>query len=212
MQSLITFIFHGITLAGGWGVFLASLLEEIISPIPSSLVQMGGGALLLFGQPLSLVTIVKLFLEVSLPSAIGVTLGSLPYVWLARKYGVRIVEKWGKWVGITLQDIHQLEKKFSHTWWDDVIFVGLRAFPAVPSVALALYGGIMNMSWMRYMILTALGVFIRASVLGAIGWVFGTVLDDVSTQVDHMELWGLGIIIIGIIGWIIFKKVKRHNT
>lgn len=209
MQSLITFIFHSITLAGGWGVFLASLLEEIISPIPSSLVQMGGGAILLFGQNLSLATLLKLILEVSIPSALGVTIGSLPYVWLARKYGVRIIEKWGTWIGITMQDLHELENKFSRTWWDDVVFVGLRAFPAVPSVALALYGGIMNMSWTRYMILTAIGVFIRASALGAMGWVFGTVLDDVSARVDHMELWGLGLMVLLFVGWVGYRKMKK---
>jgi membrane protein DedA with SNARE-associated domain len=209
MQSLITFIFEGITLAGGWGVFLASILEEIFSPIPSSLVQMGSGAILLFGQSFSLITVGKLLLEVSLPSALGVTIGSLPYVWLARKYGIRIIEKWGRWIGITMQDIHQLENKFSRTWWDDVVFVGLRAFPAVPSVALALYGGIMNMSWMRYVTLTATGVFIRATALGAMGWIFGKVLDDVSARVDHMELWGLGFMILLFIGWVGYKKMKK---
>lgn len=209
MQTFITFIFQGITLAGGWGIFGASILEELISPIPSSLIQMGGGALLLHQQPFSGILILKLLGEVALPAALGVTLGSLPYVWLARKYGTRIIERWGKWIGVTTKDIQTLEAKLSQTWWDDVIFVGLRAFPAVPSVTLALYAGIMRIPWTRYMILTFVGVMIRATGLGAVGWFFGNVLEEVTSRVDHMELWGLGFFTLLFIGWIGYKKIKK---
>jgi hypothetical protein len=39
---------------GGWGIFAASIVEEVIVPVPSTLVQMGGGFILMGGLPVTL--------------------------------------------------------------------------------------------------------------------------------------------------------------
>jgi membrane protein DedA with SNARE-associated domain len=204
MEIFIQTLQHWIQIAGGFGVFAASIVEELISLIPSSMVQMAAGIFIMGGDHISIGSILKLIVQISIPAALGVTLGSLPYVWLARKYGIKMIDRWGKWIGVTVDDIKKLEQKLDQTAWDDVLFVGMRAFPVIPSVALAVYGGIIEMSWTRYVILSFIGVFIRATGLGIVGWLFGNQIDTVSSGVGALENIGMivvGILIISLIFW-----------
>jgi membrane protein DedA with SNARE-associated domain len=212
MQSLISIIQHWIGAYGFLGVFGASIVEELISLIPSSLVQTGAGIIIMNGQVLSVVSVLKLILQISIPAALGVTIGSLPYVWLARKFGIKIIDRWGKWFGVTVADIKQLEEKLAKTKWDDVAFVGMRAFPVIPSIALAIYGGIIEMSWWRYTALSFIGVFIRATGLGIVGWLFSNTVGNVSSGVGRFENIGLIIIVCFIIIWWIWVKRKKKAT
>ncbi len=211
MDFFIHTLQHWIQIAGGFGVFAASIVEEVISLIPSSLVQMGAGIFIMGGDPVSFASIIKLIVQISIPAALGVTIGSLPYVWLARKYGIKIIDRWGKWIGVKVADIQQLEKTLEKTPWDDVLFVGMRAFPVIPSVALAVYGGIIEMSWTRYIILSCIGVFIRATGLGILGWFFGNSLDSVSSGIGRFENIGFLIIILLTVTWILWTKKAKNK-
>ncbi len=216
MELIIATLQHWIQFAGGFGVFAASIVEEVVSLIPSSAVQMGAGIFIMGGVPVSFFAIGKLLLEIALPAALGVTIGSLPYVWLARKYGILMIDKWGKWIGVSVNDIRDLEERLAKTKWDDVAFVGMRALPVIPSVALAVYGGIIEMSWWRYIGLSFIGVFIRATALGTVGWLFGNAAGSVSSSMGKLENLGLIVILFSVIFlWYTHrskkKKMRRLN-
>lgn len=117
----------------------------------------------------------------------------------------------GKWIGVTIGDIKKLEQTLENTPWDDVLFVGMRAFPVIPSVALAVYGGIIEMSWTRYIMLSFVGVFIRATGLGILGWFFGNSLDSISGDIGRLENIGMIIVIIFCATWIIWTKLKNKK-
>ncbi len=206
MQHVITILQGWIGHYGFFGVLAAGIIEEIISPIPSSLVQGFAGVILFSGVPVTFSNIFTFLVTVPLASAIGVTLGSLPYVWLSRVVGLKIIDRYGKYIGVTHNDIDRLQEKMESSSWDDVLFVGLRAFPLIPNVALAIYSGITEVSYLRYIILSMIGVFIRGSIIGGIGWLAGNSLESVSTQFSGFENIGLIIVIILIIAWIGFKK------
>ena len=55
LESAILFIEKIVITHGVWGLFLAGIIEEIIAPIPSSVVIMGGGFIILGGQEVSLI-------------------------------------------------------------------------------------------------------------------------------------------------------------
>ncbi len=209
MDFFIHSLQQWIAAAGGLGVFAASIVEELISLIPSSLVQMGAGIFIMNGDPVNIFSILKLIFQISIPAALGVTIGSLPYVWLARKFGIKMVDRWGKWVGVSVSDIKELEEKLAKTSWDDVAFVAMRAFPVIPSVALAIYGGMVEMSWWRYIILSFIGVFIRATGLGIVGWLFGNTIDTVSSDIGRLE--NIGLVVIGLFLITFFWWLKRRK-
>jgi membrane protein DedA with SNARE-associated domain len=202
-----------ITILQGWighygffGVLAACIIEEIISPIPSSLVQGFAGIILFSGVPLTFSNILNFLVTVPLASAIGVTLGSLPYVWLSRVVGLKIIDRYGKYIGVTHDDIHRLQKKMESASWDDVLFIGLRAFPLVPNVVLAIYSGITEVSYPRYIILSMIGVFIRGTIVGGIGWFAGNSLEGVSARFSGFENIGLITLIVVVVIWLIFRK------
>lgn len=211
MEQIIVVIQQLIITAGGWGVFGASVLEEIFSPIPASLVQTTAGIFIMGGTAFSLGGFLKLLFLVSLPAGIGVSIGSLPYVWAMRRYGTVGIEKYGKYIGVTKTDLEQLEKKTHTTYWDDVAFVGMRAFPVIPSVMLALYAGMVRMNYVRYCILSTIGVFIRATGLGLVGWLIGTTASSITSIVNYGEQLGLVIVALAIL-WYIYKYYTNKRA
>ncbi len=208
MQNIIALLEYFIQTAGALGVFGSSIFEEVFSIIPSSVVQTGAGVFIMTGLSVTWTSIFKLIFVIAIPAALGVTLGSLVYVWLARKIGILAIEKYGKWIGVSMQHIRKLEQRLEKTKWDDIVFVLLRAFPAVPSVALAVYAGIIEMTWKKYIILTFIGVFIRATILAFIGWMFR---DSLSYWNDLISLIGFEVGIVCGIVFIIYLIFSYYN-
>ncbi len=207
MESIISIIQSWIGNYGFLGVIGAGIIEELISPIPSSLVQGFAGVVLFSGKAFTLGNIVSFLATVPLGSAIGVSIGSLPYVWLSRTVGLSIIDRYGNVIGVTYKDIETLSQKMATTRWDEWLFVGLRAFPLVPNVALAIYGGITKMPIGKYLFLSMIGVFIRGGIVGGLGWVAGNALTSVSEGISVLEKIGL----IGIAGCIILYIVWKRK-
>jgi len=210
MQSLIMVIQQWIGDYGFLGVFAAGIVEELISPIPSSLVQGFAGTILFTGQALTLSSAISFIITIPVASALGVTIGSLPYVWASRVWGLKIVDRYGKYISVERSDITELTDRMHKTKWDEVLFVGLRAFPLIPNVALAIYGGITNMPLGKYMMLSMIGVFIRGVIIGSIGWFAGNQLTSISEGISILETIGMASIIILCIAYIIFKRRKKQ--
>lgn len=204
LQTILSWVGH----AGAWGVFGASFIEELVSVIPSSMVQLGSGAALMHGHVFNLASFLRLFSMVVIPASFGVMIGSIPYVWISRKWGIHIIDRWGRYIGVSRDDIEKLKNKLNGTIADDVVFTLLRAFPVLPSVALAIYGGIIHMSWSRYLITTFLGVCIRATVLASVGWLFASQSSQVIKFFSQVEHVGLVLVVI-IVGYLIYRIYKK---
>lgn len=211
MEQIILVIQQLIITAGGWGVFGASILEEVFSPIPSSLVQTTAGIFIMGGTAVSFAGFMKLLFLVSLPAGLGVTIGSLPYVWAMRRYGTVGIEKYGKYIGVTKTDLDKWEQKTHTTYWDDIVFIGMRAFPVIPSVMLALYAGMVRMNYVRYFFLSTAGVVIRATGLGLVGWLIGTTVTSITSIVNYGEQLGLVIVALAIL-WYIYKYYTNKRA
>lgn len=113
LESLILNIENFFSSYGALGVFLASAIEEIIAPIPSTLVIMGSSFLILKGLSLNLDGILKLLLYVVLPVSLGVTLGSLFVYVIGYFIGSPFIKRWGKYMGVSWDDIQKAEGRFS---------------------------------------------------------------------------------------------------
>lgn len=212
MEQIIQIIQAWIGSYGFLGVIGAGIVEELISPIPSSLVQGFAGMILFSGKAFTFTNLASFLFTVPLGSAIGVTIGSLPYVWLSQTVGLKIIDKHGKKIGVTHQDMEKLTQKMSATKWDEWLFIGLRAFPLVPNVALAIYGGITKMPIAKYITLSMIGVFIRGSIVGGMGWFAGNLLTDFSKVTDILEKFGLVAIVVAVVGLIIWNYKRKKLT
>lgn len=183
LQSIQTFFVD----YGALGVFLASIIEEIIAPIPSTLVIMGSSFLILKGYPLALESFLTLFTNVILPASAGVTLGSLFVYAIGYFLGCPFIKRWGKYMGVSWEDIKKAEGRFSSGNSDNLILFTLRAVPVVPSVAISIFCGFIRYRLRDYLIFTLLGSLVRGFILGILGWQFGMFYLEISQQISFLE-------------------------
>ncbi len=195
---------------GVWGVFLASLIEEIVAPIPSSIVQMASGFIFLEGD-FSARLLLDMFLYISLPASFGVTIGSLPVYFLSYYYGKVVVDGWGKYLGISWSEIEKAEKRFSKGYRDEMTLFFIRNIPVVPSVAITAFCGLIRFNFKNYIIYTFLGTIIRSSILAILGWKVGGIYNQYAEQVSNYETIVLGGLFLIISSFVIYRYHYKNR-
>ena len=101
IDSIIQTIQTLVTTYGAFGIFLGALIEEVISVIPSAAVIMFSGFFVMGGLPIDTTSVYKLLISVSLPVALGLTLGSLLIYSLAYYFGAPFINRFGKYFGVS---------------------------------------------------------------------------------------------------------------
>jgi len=209
--SLISFIEWFFMNYGALGVFFGSIFEQIIAPIPSSIVVLGSSFFIMKGDPLSLESLIKLFLNVTLPAALGITTGSLVYYALSYKIGIPFIERSGKYLGVSVGDIQNVEKKVRESKYDNLFLFAARCIPIIPSIAINLFCGLIKYPLKKYLLITFFGAMIQATILGIAGWQLGnaylTYVNSLSTLTDIISV----IIVLGIIFYIIKKRREKKK-
>lgn len=208
IETLVQFLQQHILPLGALGVFLASVTEEVIAPIPSALIMTMSGFIFV-PEGISLVSISKLVFIVALPAALGVTLGSYTIYFIARFGGRLVIERFGKYVGLYLADIEKMEQKMSGTRRDEYIISLARVMPFVPSVAVSAFCGIIEMNIFKYFYITLAGTFVRGLILGGLGWQVGNVYEKYATLIQGLEKWILLSTILGLMIFVVIKYSKR---
>ncbi|HSO25346.1 MAG TPA: VTT domain-containing protein [Methanobacteriaceae archaeon] len=196
---------------GALGVFVGSLLEEIIAPIPSAIVVMGSSFFIMGTDPLNLASFIKLFLNVSIPASLGLTIGSLFLYAIGYYLGKPFIVKWGKYLGLSWEDVEKTQKKFAESKSDDIILFILRAIPLIPSVAISTFCGFIRFNLKEYIIITFLGSLVRATALGFIGWQFGIAYKQLAEQIANLEQIVIIGIILLVIGYLIYIKYRNSK-
>jgi len=186
IEYLIHFLQINILPLGFFGVFVASVIEEVIAPIPSALIMTMSGFLFVSG-PLSWNIISAVVFKVAIPAALGVTIGSYFIYFIAKLGGRFVIEKWGKYIGLFWTDIEKLQNRLSGTKKDEFIIGGARILPIVPSVAISDFCGILGMNVFRYFVITFVGVFFRGIILGILGWQVGNVYEKYAQMISSLE-------------------------
>lgn len=196
---------------GALGVFLASFLEEMVAPIPSSVVIVTSSFLIMTDPVITLESIGKLFFMVALPAALGVTLGSAIIYGITYLAGRPFVCRWGRYLGLSWQDIQELDKKFDESYADEILLFALRVFPLTPSIVVNVFCGFIRYDLRKYLTITFFGTLIRVFILGFIGWQFGNIYLN-SQQLSLLEILTIiGILAILILGIIYLRKRMRKQ-
>src|SRR3989344_1647844 len=196
---------------GALGVFAASFLEEIIAPIPSAVVQLGSGFLFVHGA-FSFSTIFYLVIVVVLPAALGVSVGSLFVYGIAYWCGKPVLEKWGKWLGVSWGEIERAQRKFEETKADEWTLFITRSIPIIPSVAISAFSGLVRIPLREYLIYTFLGTCVRAFVLAVVGWQIGSVYKHYAELISRAENFIFAAIAFAVVVFIIWRvRAARKN-
>ena len=188
-------------------VFVGGFIEEIIAPIPSPLIMTVAGSMLHMQQKGVFVLIF-----ISILTAIGKTLGSwLIYVISDRAEDI-VMNKFGKWLGVTHKDIESMGKYFDKSWKDDVLLVILRTFPLIPGAPIAVVCGVIKLSPKTYIRSTFLGTFLRSLLFGFVGYAGLANYQVFMDSVNAFETVGKIILVLSVLGfgiWIYY--LRKHG-
>ncbi|MFB6147979.1 MAG: DedA family protein, partial [Candidatus Nanohaloarchaea archaeon] len=125
VQPLIQLIQqHGVL-----AVMLGMVVEEVFVPIPSPVIPMAAGAILVQGTGLE--ALLFILFMIALPASIASVLSSYFVYGIAYYGGKPVIKEYGRYLDISWEEVQHLEKHFDHE--HEKYYVALfRAVPVVP--------------------------------------------------------------------------------
>ena len=171
---------------GQLSVFIGVMIEQIIVPIPSPMIIMGAGAILISpGLSISNAFIQILWIIV-LPGTVASTLGS--YIgYLIRFYGGKaLVVRFQRFLGVDWKKIENLERRFRGKKEALMIFLS-RAIPVFPISLVSIFAGLLRIPIRPFTLYTFLGSIFRCFFLAFFGWWIGATYEKVATRLDSVE-------------------------
>ncbi|MCD8789991.1 DedA family protein [Mammaliicoccus sciuri] len=199
MESWITSVMEQF---GYFGIALLILLENVFPPIPSEVILTFGG----FMTTKSDLTV----LGVVVASTIGSVGGAVILYWVGRILNVerieRIIEKWGKYLRLTKEDVRKADAWFDKYGPWTVFFC--RFIPLIRSL-ISVPAGMSGMNQWLFLVLTTIGTLIWNLVLVLVGAKVGDNWHQIVNYMDVYSHFMYAVIAIGIIVFIIWFIRKK---
>ncbi len=186
--------------------FFASVVEEIIAPIPSPVVMIVTGSL----ASIQGKTFIYLFV-LTLIGALGKLLGSTIVYFIADKVEdlfSGILEKFFK---VTHADIESFGKKFTGSSRDYVIMFLMRALPIIPSSLVSIGSGVLKIPLKVFVVSTLLGSIVRDFIYIYFGFAGISALGNFIKHSESIESYiqTISIAFIFVVFMIIYLKRRK---
>ncbi len=199
MESWITSVMEQF---GYFGIALLILLENVFPPIPSEVILTFGG----FMTTKSDLTV----LGVVVASTIGSVGGAVILYWIGRILNVerieRIIEKWGKYLRLTKEDVRKADAWFDKYGPWTVFFC--RFIPLIRSL-ISVPAGMSGMNQWLFLVLTTIGTLIWNLVLVLVGAKVGDNWHQIVNYMDVYSQFMYAVTAIGIIVFVIWFIRKK---
>ena len=192
---------------GAWSVFVGVIIESVIVPIPSPLIIMGAGFVLISAELSFVQALVPITLQIVLPGSIASTLGA--YVGYAIGYlgGKPLVDRWKTFLGFSWNDVEALERRFQAGQVNTTIFF-LRALPIFPLSVISAAAGLLRLPIGQFSLWTFYGAIPRCLFLAYLGWGLGETYQGIAKGIDKAEGIVSGILILSIFAVIIWLRAR----
>jgi membrane protein DedA with SNARE-associated domain len=171
---------------GQLAVFIGVMIEQIIVPIPSPLIIMGAGAILILPELSIPNAILQILWIIVLPGTIASTLGSYIGYMISFYGGRALVVRLQRFLDVDWEEIGNLEKRFQGKKQALSLFL-FRAIPVFPISLVSIFAGLLRISIKPFTLYTFLGSIFRCLFLGFIGWWIGATYEKVATRLDSAE-------------------------
>lgn len=210
-DTLFTVAQHIAEMYGFWGVLFLAFAQEIFPPLPSTVITFSAGVLFLTGEVLGVDAFVRLFLYVGIPIAIGLSIGALVIYGIVYWGGKPVVERWGRFAGVSWKEIEQLQNNMKGRKADDIVLFLARATPVIPSVAINVFAGLVRWPPISFFLNTFFGTVIRSMWVGFLGWQVGNLYEKYATAIEQVQNVILAVVVIGVVGFFIYRRRKAKS-
>ncbi|MBP9817241.1 VTT domain-containing protein [Candidatus Shapirobacteria bacterium] len=158
-------------------IFIGTILEEIVSPIPAPLI-LGAAGSLAHTQGRHFLYIIIL----TLIATTAKTLVSWLFYLLSDKTEDFIFKKFGKFLAVKHEDVEKIGAYFNGGWKDDFIIILARAIPVVPTTTVSLVAGFIKLDQSSFVRSTFIGYFIRCFIFIYLGFTGANSVDSLGTD------------------------------
>jgi len=195
---------------GQIAVFVGVMIEQIIVPIPSPMIIMGAGAILI---PHGL-SIPNAFLQILwvivLPGSLASTLGSYIGYMISFYGGKALVVRLQRFLDVDWDQIERLERRFQGKREALSIFLS-RAIPVFPISLVSIFAGLLRVPIKPFTLFTFLGSIFRCFFLGFFGWWIGATYEKAATRLDSVEtiVSIVMLIVMGVVFVYLYYKFRR---
>lgn len=175
--------------------FLGSILEEIIPPIPSSLIMILSGSLVVtHGEGL-------LFLVwIAFVGALGKVIASWVFYVLGDKLeDVVLLGRFGRVLGISHESMEGIGRRLNGSGKDELILFLMRAIPAFPTLAVSILCGIIRMNVRSFLGMTLLGTFVRNILYVYVGYMGVEVVASWVREAQGLRIVMTVVLMVGLV-------------
>lgn len=200
LKPIIDFVISFISTLGYPGIFLLSILESALIPIPSEIIMPFSGFLVSNGtfEPVSVV----------LAGTFGNLVGSILTYYLGIKAGRAFILRYGKYILFKKSHLEFTEELFQK--YGDKISFFCRLLPAVRTY-ISLPCGVGKTNFVKFSIYTFLGSLIWNSMLTYVGITFGHNWENIDKYAIYLDVVSV-CVITGFVIWFFVKIRKRSKT
>ncbi|MGB8277728.1 MAG: DedA family protein [Methylovirgula sp.] len=182
---------------GYWAVFLVVMLEGLGAPLP------GESALLLAAIYAGATGHLHIAYVIAAAFAGAVIGGSCGY-WIGSRVGVRLLERYGRFVGLTPSRL-LLGQYLFERHGGKIVFFG--RFIAVLRIFAALLAGLNKYNWQRFLVFNSAASAVWAIVMGGSAYLFGDAMTRVS---GPLGIAGLVLVVGGIlVSWVLLRQQEK---
>jgi membrane protein DedA with SNARE-associated domain len=207
VAELLNWIMESIRSYGAWSVFIGVIIESVIVPIPSPLIIMGAGFVLISPELSFFGALLPILLQIVLPGAVASTLGAYIGYGIGYFGGKTLVDRWKGFLGFNWNDVESLERRFQGGRINTSIFF-LRALPIFPLSVISAAAGLLRLPLQQFSLWTFYGAIPRCLLLGYLGWGLGETYQGFAKGLDKAEGIVSGILILTIIGAIVWLRAR----
>lgn len=207
-EEVVVWLFSLIKSYGAISVFIGVILEEVIVPIPSPLVIMGAGALLIPPGIALSDAFSRIIFIIVIPAAFATVIGSF-FVYAIGYYGGRaILKRFGRFLDLSWEEVERWSRKLGKGKKIWLSIAVLRAVPVFPTSPVSFVAGAMRLDPKKYALATFVGSIPRIFVLAFLGWYFGSAYASVAGSLDLMENILLASLVL-FVGYLLYRHHRR---
>lgn len=185
---------------------IGSFLEEVISPIPSPFVLTTAGTITKAqNNPLAYI------LFIAIIAAASKTVGGWLLYEVTDKLEDIFIPKFGKFFGITHENIEKIGKYFNGTRRDWVALFILRSIPVMPSSPISITCGFIKLNKKNFVVSTFFGSIIRSLFFLYLGYTGLAASESLAKGLDTTETIMKVVVVVGILGLLAWGYKQRSK-
>jgi membrane protein DedA with SNARE-associated domain len=207
VQEITELLIQLIQNYGVLAVVLGMMLEEIVMPIPSPIVPMSAGVLLVTADTF-LEGIAQIIFLIVIPGSIASVLASYFGYSIGYLGGKPVIERYGRFLDLEWEEIQELRDHM--TSGREHYYIALfRAIPVVPLSLIDGASGVFRVEWKKYGVWSLMGMIFRNFTLAFIGWRLQDDFRAVAAGIDTVSTLVLVVVGVTVLLWLVERNAGK---